>query len=433
MSRHAVVAALILALAIPTIGPAAQPAPVTRYVLPNGVRVLVREDPTAGVVALSLHVRAGSRFEGPETAGITNFLHRAMLRGAAGRTAEQIVEAGELIGGSLDASGDVEYAEVRGTALGRHWEKLLGLAAEVALTPTLDAEEIGKERRLILGQLRTRADTPFPFTFDTVMHGLYGAHPYALPAVGRAEVIGRVTPEELVAQHRAIYRPDALVLAISGQIQRNEVRRVAERLFGRLAPGSAVASAPPPPPAPSGSRRLIERPAQQAQIMVGFLGPGIGDRDFAATRVLGAVMGGGMSGRLFLELRESRGLAYSVGVLVSPTRASAAPFVAYMGTARENVTAAEEGMLRELDRVRTGGVTAAELDRAKAFVLGAQAMDRRTNSRHAWYLAFYEVIGAGWDFPERDARAIEAVTAADVRAVADRILGQPTVVVLQPR
>ena len=83
--------------------------------------------------------------------------------------------------------------------------------------------------------------------------------------------------------------------------------------------------------------------------------------------------------------------------------------------------------------MRATGVTAAEVDRAKAYVLGARAMDRRTNGRHAWYLAFYEVVDAGWDFPERDARAVEAVTAADVRAVADRILGQPTVVVLQPR
>jgi zinc protease len=89
--------------------------------------------------------------------------------------------------------------------------------------------------------------------------------------------------------------------------------------------------------------------------------------------------------------------------------------------------------LRELTRVRADGVSEAELDRAKAYVLGAQAMDRRTNARHAWYLAFFEVVGLGWDFPERYARAVESVTVADVRAVAERVLSRPTVVVLQPR
>ncbi|MGH7301148.1 MAG: M16 family metallopeptidase [Candidatus Rokuibacteriota bacterium] len=432
MTRRGVLASvLIMALAFPVAGPA-RTEPVVRYTMANGMRVLVREDPDAGVVAVSLQVRAGSGLEGPATAGTTNFLHRAMLRGAAGRSAEQLVEAAELIGGSLDGSGDVEYAEVRGTALARYWGTLLGLVADVALAPTLHPDEVSKERRLILSQLRTRSDAPFPFTYDAILEGLYGSHPYAWPALGRPDVVGRVTADELIAHHRAIYRPDTLVLAVSGRIQRDEVRRAAERLFGKLSPSPSAPPALPSPPVASGARRVLERPAQQAQIMVGFLAPGLSEVDHPAARVLGALMGGGMAGRLFLELRESRGLAYSVGVL-SPSRVGAAPFVAYLGTARENTTAAEEGMLRELTRVRVDGVSAAELDRAKAYVLGAQAMDRRTNARHAWYLAFFEVVGAGWDFPERYARAVEAVTAADVRAVAERVLSQPTVVVLQPR
>jgi predicted Zn-dependent peptidase len=431
MRRAWLASALIVALATPAVAPA-QTAGVARYVMPNGMRVLVREDPHAGVVAVSLQVRAGSSFEDPATAGMTNFLHRSMLRGAAGRTAEQIVEAAELIGGSVDASGDVEYAEVRGTALARHWAALLGLVADVALTPAIHPDEVGKERRLILGQLRTRSDTPFPFTYDAILEGLYASHPYARPALGRAEVITRVSADELIAHHRAIYRPDALVLAVSGRIQRDEVRRMADRLFGKLTPVPPAARPLPPVPVASGARRVLERPAQQAQIMVGFLAPGLGESDYAPAKVLGALMGGGMAGRLFVELRESRGLAYSVGVL-SPPRVGAAPFVAYLGTARENVAAAEEGMLRELTRVRADGVSEAELDRAKAYVLGAQAMDRRTNARHAWYLAFFEVVGLGWDFPERYARAVESVTVADVRAVAERVLSRPTVVVLQPR
>src|SRR3989449_11702167 len=138
-----------------------------------------------------------------------------------------------------------------------------------------------------------------------------------------------------------------------------------------------------------------------------------------------------MAGRLFVELREKRGLAYALGVLI-PFRTGPSFFVTHLGTAPENSAAAEAGLLAELERIRQAPVGPEELARAKAYPPGNFALDRRANPRQAWYLAFFEVIGAGWDFPERYARAIEAVTAADVARAADRYLTRPTVVVLQP-
>ncbi|MGH7324045.1 MAG: M16 family metallopeptidase [Candidatus Rokuibacteriota bacterium] len=424
-----------LALALLLLAPVAsmaQPAGTTRHALANGMRVLVREDAEAGVVAVSLQTLAGSRFEAPEIAGITNFLHRAMLRGTSRHTAERLVEAAEDIGGALDASADVDYSEVRGSALARHWETLLGLIAEVALTPTMPPDEVDKERRLILSQIQTRADNPFPAAFDVLLGELYPAHPYSWPPVGRREAIARVTRDALVAHHQSIYRPDRLVLAVSGRVEPRSVRRVAERLFGALPVGAPTPLPALPPPRPTEERRLLDRPARQAQILIGYVASGLAEADYAATKVLGALLGGGMAGRLFVELRDRLGLAYAVGVL-SPTRAGPGPFVAYLGTARENVAAAEAAVRRELDRVRAEGATEDEVARAKAYVLGSLAMDRRSNARHAWYLAFFEVVGAGWDFPERHARAIEAVTPADVQAAARRHLTNPTTVVLQPR
>lgn len=411
---------------------AAQPQDVARYVLANGVRLLVREDAAAGVVAVSVQVRAGSRFEQPETAGITNFLHRTMLRGAGRRSATELVEAAERIGGTLDASGDVEYAEVRGSAIARHWDTLLALVGDVALAPTLPPEEVDRERRLILSQIQTRADNPFSFAWDRLIADLYGPHPYGQPSLGRSEVVTRLRRDDLVAHRRAIYRPYQLVVAVSGRVERESVRRAAERLFGKMPPAPAVAVPTPPAPTPSQRRQLVERSAQQAQILVGFLGPGLGQADYAATRALGALLGGGMAGRLFVEVRDNLGLAYSVGVL-NRSWAGPTPFVAYMGTARENIGAAEPAMLRELERVGTEGVTEAEVTRAKAYLTGSLAMDRRTNARHAWYLAFYEVVGVGWDYPDRFARAVETVTAADIQAAARRYLTHPSIVVLQPR
>jgi len=425
-----VLAALLLALGGAVVAQAQEPL-ISRQVLPNGLTVLVREDAAAGVVAMSLQVRAGSRFESPTTSGITNFLHRAMLRGTNKRTAVQLATSYEDIGGSLDASGEVEAAEVRGQALARHWETLLGLIAEVALQATLPADEVEKERRLILAQIRARADAPFSLTLDTLVRDLYGAHPYALQNLGRKETIEPLTRDDLSAHYRAIYHPERMVLAISGEVPRDRVLRAAERLFGRM----ARATTPPvdalPAPSGTGDRRVITLPAQQAQIFVGYLVPSLTDPLYPAVRVLGATLGGGMSGRLFVELRDRRGLAYSTGVSTQ-FRTGPGTLIAYLGTAPANAAAAEAGVLSELERARSTPITADELARAKAYVRGQLSMDRRTNARHAWYLSYFEAVGAGWDFPDRFSRAVEAVTVADVARAAERYLTRPTVVVLQP-
>jgi zinc protease len=420
----------ILVLLTTSIGSIAGPA-VVRRALPNGMVVLVRESHAAAVVAVSLMVRADTAAETDTTAGITNFLHRGMVKGTRKHTAVQLVEVAEEIGGRLDASGDADVGEIRGQALARHWESLLSLLAEVALEPTLPPSEIERERRLILDQIQTRDDTPLPVAMDTLARDLYGAHPYARPSVGHRASVGGLTRETLLARYREIYQGHRLVLAVSGDVNPGRVLRRVDRLFGKLPAGVPPGPSSPPDPTPTGERRLMERPGQQAQIVVGYLGPRLSERDYASVKILAAVLGGGIGSRLFIEVREKRGLAYSLGV-VNASRVGPAAFVSYLGTAPQNAQDAETALLREIERVRTEPVTEDELARAKAYVLGTLAMDRRTNARQAWYLSFFETVGAGWDFPERYALTVQRVTVADVTAVAQRYLTRPTIVVLRP-
>ncbi len=287
-------------------------------------------------------------------------------------------------------------------------------------------------KRLILSQIQTRADTPFSFALDTLMADLYAGHPYALPAAGLRGSIEKLSREDLLAHYRAIYQPSRMVLAVSGQVSSGRVASAAGKHFGGLAGAGGTAPGPAPSLTPPGGRRVVERPAQQAQILVGFAGPSVTDRDYAAVKVLGAVLGGGMSGRFFVELRDKQGLAYSLGT-INPSRAGPSFVVGYMGTAPASAEPAEAGMLREIERIRVEPPTAEELARAKAYLQGTLAMDRRTNARQSWYLAFFELVGAGHDFPERYAGDLASVTAADVQAAARRYLERPTIVVLRPR
>jgi zinc protease len=425
-------ALLLVAAAVALAAPAAAQTPrVVRHVLANGLVVLVREDPTVGVVAASLLVRSGSAFETAETAGVTNFLQRTMLRGTTRHSALALAEGAEELGGAIEASGDVEYAELRGTAIARHWEALLTLMAEVALESTLPPAEVEKEREQILRQLQSRADQPFRRALDVAMADLYAGHPYAWPELGRRESVAVLTRHALLERYASAYRGDRMVLAVAGGVPRQRVIAVAERLFRRVPAGTAATTASTANATPRGDRRLVERDARQAQVLVGYLGPPLTHPDYAAMRVLGAVLGGGTSSRMFVELRERRGLAYSIGVLTT-NRTGPALFLPYLGTAPANADAAEAGVLAEVERLRRERVEDRELARAKAWLVGNLAMDRRTSARHAWYLAFSELVGDGWDWPERFAHAVQAVTIADVSRVAERYLTQPTVVVLRP-
>jgi predicted Zn-dependent peptidase len=172
-------------------------------------------------------------------------------------------------------------------------------------------------------------------------------------------------------------------------------------------------------------------PGEQAQILMGTLAPPLTDPDYATVQVLGAVLGGGMAGRFFSELRDKAGLAYTTGTQY-PTRVDNSYFLARLGTAPENVARAETALRQQLERVRREPVGEEELRVAKAYLLGNLAMDRRTNARQAWYLAAYEEDDVGHEFLDRYVEAVRAVTAADVQRVAQRYLSVIRTVVVQP-
>jgi len=173
-------------------------------------------------------------------------------------------------------------------------------------------------------------------------------------------------------------------------------------------------------------------PAQQSQILMGALAPPLDHPDHAAVKVLSTILGGGMAGRLFAELRDKQGLAYTATSYYDPVREPGA-LVLYLGTAPENAQKAESALLGEIERIRREPVSADELARAKGYLLGRYVMDRRTNERLAWYLAFYEIEGQARDLPERYQRAVEAVSVADVLRVARQYLGVLTTLVVRAR
>ncbi len=180
----AVVALLLLVL--PTVG-SSQTSGVTRTLLPNGLTVLVRENPEAPVVAYSLMVRMGTRTETPDNAGISNLLQQMLVRGTEKLDGEQIAEAADRMGGGIDAYGDADYSEITATALSRNWQEMLELVGDCVLRPTLPDGTVQAVRNFLVRQIRNRGDKPFDVATDRMRAALFGANPYAWDPLGRRE------------------------------------------------------------------------------------------------------------------------------------------------------------------------------------------------------------------------------------------------------
>ena len=423
---------VVALLAVPPLARAQAPADGVRATrLDNGLTVIVRENPVAPVVAIALLVRMGSRWETPDNAGISNFTHAVMVKGTTKRGGAEIAETVAGLGGKISAAGDVDYSGIQASALARFWRELLEVTAELALQPRLAAGEVDRERDWLLSRLQRRRDNAPSRAFDELYGKMYGAHPYALPSLGTRESLGRIDHAAIVAWYRAFYRPERMTLAVSGQVSSSEVVAEARRLFGAV-PGAALPPDPPQaPPRPAGGRMAIDAAAQQTQILVGGLAPSLDHPDHAAVKVLSTILGGGMAGRLFVELRDRSALAYTATSYYDPVREPGV-LVLYLGTAPANGGRAEQALMREVQKIRDVPVSAEELARAKGYLLGRYQMDRRTNERLAWYLAFYEIEGVGRSYPDRFHRQVEAVTVADVQRVARTYLATLTTIVLGP-
>jgi len=422
--------ALVVATGSATIGVAAAQEP-RREKLPSGLTVLVRENTSTPVVAASLFVRVGSRWETEQDAGISHLLQQVLVKGTTTRSALEIAETAEGLGGGISASADVDFSELRATALARNWKKMLELMADVALRPTLPDAEIDGERKAMLTALRSRQDQPFPLAMDTVMGRVYGDHPYGRPVLGRPAALERIDRAALVAYHQRFYRAPRMILAVSGDVSAREVMAEVARRFGTAAGGEGEPEPTLPAAVARADRTVLVRPAAQAQVLVAFLAPPTSHPDYAAVKVLTTALGGGMAGRLFTEVRDKQGLAYSTGGAY-PSRLGPGVLYMQLGTAPANQARAEAAMLGELERIRRDPVNPGELNRAKAYLLGQFALDRRTNARLAWYDAFFEVLGVGPDFADRYTRDVEAVTADDLLRVARTYLAAPTIVTLGP-
>ena len=389
----------------------------TMRTLPNGIRVLVAEMPETRSASLAVFVGAGSRMETRADAGTGHFLEHIVFKGTQRwQTAAEISQLIESKGGMVNAATDKEVTVFWSRVPARHWRIALDVIADLIRAPLLRPGDVDVEKRVVIEELRMYRDQPQDRVHTMVDELLYPRHPLGWEVAGREPVIEGLDAERLRSFMRRGYVPSRIVVAVAGKVDAAEVTDAVASLF------SDIAAAPEPKlaPAPGAGKtrmKLLGRRTEQAHVCVGWRGVAQEHPDKYALDMLNAILGEGMSSRLFLELREKRALAYDVHSY-SSNYVDAGHLVIYAGVTPQRIREVIDAALAEVARLRDQPVPAEELERVKDFNKGRLELRLEDSRGVSNWLAGQELFLGRVRTVEEVCAIIDGITAEDVQRVA---------------
>ncbi len=392
--------------------------------LDSGLQVVTEAMPDSHSVTLGFWVDAGSRDETPVEAGASHFLEHLLFKGTDTRSAKDIAESIEAVGGDMNAFTTKEYTAYYTRLLDEDVELGLDILCDIMDSPAFRGEEVDAERQVILEEINMNDDEPSDLVHEVFHQTVFPDHPLGREVLGERSTITAMTPEQIRSYFNTRYRPPKMVLAAAGNVDHDLVVAGIDRRFGGR-PGDAPARVVPGL-APARRLGVVRRKTEQAHIIVGMRSIDRDDDDRYALAVLNQIVGGGMSSRLFQEIREKRGLVYSVYSYRAAYLETGA-FAIYAGTGPERAGQVLDIIDLELDKLLQDGVTDRELAVAKGHLKGSLALSLEDSAGRMNRIGRSQLLhGEVVPFSELVART-EAVGHDDVRRVIDRVLGNERV------
>ena len=394
--------------------------PIQKFTLPNGLRLLVKENHRLPFVEFRAAFKGGVLAETTANNGITQLLAKTLLKGTPTRSAEKIATEIESVGGSIDSYGGNNSFGVNAEVLSSDFATGLDLLADVVLNPTFPANEVDREREVQIASISARKDDLLKSASVAMRRGLFGDTGYGLDALGTEESVGKISSGDLRSFHQKLTVPNNCVLAIYGDVKVNDVRKAVEQAFSGWRKSAAIPLNIQPSTLNSIKRVEETKDKKQAVLVIGFTGTTMDNEDRYALDVLQECCSD-LGSRLFLRIREQLGLAYYVG---AQNLAGLAPgyFAFYTGTEPSKAVQVEKELLKEAELLRTEGLTAEELKRAKAKIIGQKKIARQDLGNLAQLTALDELYGLGWQRAELDDAKYEAVTLEQVKTAAQKYL-----------
>jgi zinc protease len=395
---------------------------VERTELPNGLVVLLSGKHSIPSVSINAIVRAGSRFETDDKAGLASLVGALLDAGTTTRTSKDIAETIEAAGGQLGAFGDYQSSGVVVTLLSKDIDLGLDVASDLLMNATFPEDKTHQHIDRRVAQIKARLDLPRTQAADAFNEIVFESSPQHRPPIGYEKTVKTLTRADVGAFYRRYYVPDNTMLAIVGDIDKSEVKNKVEATFGRWQ-RTAKFERPEvlrPRRQTSPIEKLVAASKEQVNIIIGHVGVERSNPDYYALLVMDTILGSspGFTSRIPRILRDEQGLAYSTfSNITSSAGLDPGRFIAYIGTAPENLDRAIEGLRREIARIVEEPVSDEEIEAAKLYLTGSFVFRFQKNSQIAEFLLEAEVYGLGFDYLEKYPDLIGAVTVEDVTRV----------------
>jgi predicted Zn-dependent peptidase len=351
---------------------------ITKYTCQNGVRIVLENIPTVRSVAIGIWIGTGSRNETPELNGISHFLEHMFFKGTKTRTAREIAESFDSIGGQVNAFTSKEYTCYYAKVLDTHASFALEVLADMFFNSTFDEEELLKEKNVVFEEIKMYEDTPDDIVHDLLSKAVYKDHPLGYPILGTEKTLQTFTGETLKQYMANTYTPENVVISVAGNISESFIKEV-ETYFGSYQ--GKVTKTPEKTPIFYTNQISRKKETEQAHLCIGYKGLKVGHEDIYSLIVLNNILGGSMSSRLFQEVREQRGLAYSVFSYHSAYLDSGIVNI-YGGTGASQLNVLFDTIQETLEKLKTNGITEKELQNSKEQLKGSLMLSlESTNSR----------------------------------------------------
>jgi predicted Zn-dependent peptidase len=388
--------------------------------LKNGLVVISEVMPHVRSAAIGVWLKCGSRFEEERVSGISHFIEHMLFKGTRNRTAADIAEAIDSVGGQLDAFTDKEYVGFCARVLDEHLPLAFELLSDLIMNPTFPSREIEHERNVIFEEISTVEDSPQDLIQEMFLEACWQGHSLGRPVAGTRESVSRFSRRQVMEYFKRTYHAACnTIVSVAGNIRHRAVQALAGKYFSSLPEG--IPSQPGPPPTPRAARAIRYKPnLEQTHICLGVPCPSRVSRERFCIHLLGNILGGGMSSRLFQNIREKRGLVYAIDSILNLYR-DAGTLVVSAATAPKASETVARLILREFRNLRDTLVSTEELERAKRYIMGSLTLSLENSSSRMAYLA-QQQIDFGYFYPlEKILEEINSVSRADIRNMARRI------------
>jgi predicted Zn-dependent peptidase len=384
--------------------------------LPNGVVIVTERMPQVRSVSVGIWLGSGSRAEAPARNGIAHFIEHMVFKGTAKRTAEQIAQSVDSVGGMLDAFTAKEMTCFNAKVLDEHLPVAVDVLSDLVLHPRFDPEDIAKEKQVVLEEIKMEEDNPEYLIHELFTRNFWRGHPLGMPTLGTPETVSQFSQGALRECFAEWYAPNRAVITAAGNLEHARLVDLAAREF-EGAPRSCDAAKSAPPETRVTIEQRDKKDLEQVHIVLGVPSyPLAHERRYAAS-ILNVILGGGMSSRLFQNIRERQGLAYAIESDLSPYTDSGVLSV-YAGTSRESAAQLIRSVCEEFRGVRKDGVSAEELRRAKDHLKGSMMLSLESTSARMSNLARQAMYLHRFISLDEMLASIEAVTREEVHAIA---------------